>query len=75
MGCSYHIANATKEFCKVLEGNFNINNFLIDLSFHLHWSSKRRSILEELFLIKNTPTSLNLIKFGGLVFQSVLGVH
>ena len=27
MGCSCHIANATKEFCKALEGKFNVNNF------------------------------------------------
>ena len=75
MDCSCHIANATKELCKVLEGKFNVNNFLIDLYFHFDWSSQRKSILEEFLLTKNIPTSLNLIQFGGLVFQSVLGVN
>ena len=67
MGCSYHIANATKDFCKVLEDKFNINNFLIDLCFHFDWPSKRKSILEEFFFDKkysNIVTSHSVWWFG-----------
>ena len=48
MGCPCHIARntalqaVTKVFCKVFGDRFDVNDFLIDLCFHLDWSSKRK---------------------------------
>ena len=52
MGCPCHIAHniashGTKVFCKALNDNFNVEDFLVDLYFHFDWSSKRKNLFAE----------------------------